>query len=294
MKTAAVCICTLNRNDSLRECLKSLCNQEESKGWQYSIVIVDNSANRKAFEVLEEFGDEDIVYLNEARKGIVYARNMALSYCRSSGVDIMLFTDDDCYAASNWVKTAITFLVDSEKDWVAGQIVKMDDYEFCPSEGVIRRIKNVNLAATGNLAIKMTALNEARFSECFNEMGGEDKHFTLTLSKLGHRGAYVDGLCVYHIERAERTSYDARVNKFKAGFCATFWAYWLSGWKAHGIAGLVAAIRFPILFLALRFVIFFVHSERFIKIANLKLSKYKGRSLGLASIFFGKNQKYFS
>ena len=73
-----ICICTFNRNESLEKCIKSLNKLKKEIKIKINIVIVDNSINNNLLKIkkkLIKISKYKIIFLNEKRRGIVFARN---------------------------------------------------------------------------------------------------------------------------------------------------------------------------------------------------------------------------
>ena len=109
----SVVICSYNRASLLSDVLDSLCQQTLTPD-RYEILVVDNASTDNTVEVVRAYQDKysthQIRRLYEARQGLGYARNAALS--EVSGAYIA-YLDDDARADLNWLTLAYKRLLTS-------------------------------------------------------------------------------------------------------------------------------------------------------------------------------------
>lgn len=111
----AVAICTKDRPDKLRRCLRSLVPLRPQL---LQLMVVDNnSATEETRAVAEEFGT---LYFREDRPGLFAARNCALRNCQA---EILAFTDDDCEADSGWIAGILAGFADQDVACVTGRAI---------------------------------------------------------------------------------------------------------------------------------------------------------------------------
>jgi glycosyltransferase involved in cell wall biosynthesis len=99
----SIAICSHNRPDGLRDCLRSLINQDTGGKFTYEIVVV-HTASPGTAEVIEEARQAARVPvrgIHQPHRGAVVARNRSLA--ESRGEWIALF-DDDQTAEPYWLK----------------------------------------------------------------------------------------------------------------------------------------------------------------------------------------------
>jgi succinoglycan biosynthesis protein ExoM len=98
----SILIPTYRRNDLLAKAVHSCLNQVNIRPGDYEIVIVDNCLNKSAQGVIKDFADvkTTILYVNEPRRGIAFARNTAISAAHG---EYIAFLDDDECATSIWL-----------------------------------------------------------------------------------------------------------------------------------------------------------------------------------------------
>ena len=96
-----IAICTHNRPDELARCLRSLQRIGAlTRGGRTRVLVVDNapSDGRTARVVLDY---PDVVYINEPKPGLDFARNRALS--EATG-ELLAFLDDDVIVDQSWLQ----------------------------------------------------------------------------------------------------------------------------------------------------------------------------------------------
>ncbi len=94
-----VAICTRNRPDDLRECVRTVL---ANPGPDFEVLVVDQSDPAAANDVLREFAsDARLRHHVTASRGLSRARNEVLERARA---DVIAFTDDDCRVDSDWVR----------------------------------------------------------------------------------------------------------------------------------------------------------------------------------------------
>jgi glycosyltransferase involved in cell wall biosynthesis len=98
---ASVIVCTRNRAGSIPETLEALSRLENA---DFEILIVDSSSGadkEKTAELAKKFGAK---YVAEPRPGLALARNTGVA---NTAGEIIVFTDDDCIPAKDWLAQKI-------------------------------------------------------------------------------------------------------------------------------------------------------------------------------------------
>ena len=91
-----ICICTYNRSESLKRCIKSINKLINQSSIKISIIIIDNSKNfnvRKIKNQLINISKYKISFLNEKKRGIVNARNKFLKNLKNVIPNFISFFD---------------------------------------------------------------------------------------------------------------------------------------------------------------------------------------------------------
>lgn len=207
-----VCVCTYNRPERLKECIQSIIIQEFTDLVELRIIVVDNSVEqtgRYLTEVISASETVPIIYLNENRRGISYARNKCLD---SIDADYFCFIDDDEIASPNWIQDLYQTLKNCDADIVSGPVIAT--YPKNTPSWVIQskvferpRISTGEApksVATGNCMIKTSVIQETgiRFDHRFALSGGEDSDFFSRLLVSGYKPVYCNEAEVF--EKADR------------------------------------------------------------------------------------------
>ena len=198
----AVGVCTLRRPEGLRTLLKALSEQRFLKqaAPKVHVIVVDNDSIPSAKSLVDSFSGRlaNLIYVNETRRGLVYARNAILDAVPLE-VSWLASLDDDEVPPTNWLealcKTAKAhtcdivigaveprFLSKNPPDWA----IKSSIYRTGPfDEGVPTKF-----ASTHNVFMSMSMIreNQWRFDQRFNLSGGEDEHFFHRAFSAGYKG----------------------------------------------------------------------------------------------------------
>lgn len=101
-----VIVCTYNRSDWLRGCLRSL--EPQSSHETVEVLVIDNNSTDDTAAVVREFSGRrpNLRYVFEANQGLSHARNRGLKEAQGQ---IVAYIDDDAKANSEWVLAIILF-----------------------------------------------------------------------------------------------------------------------------------------------------------------------------------------
>ena len=184
-----ICICTYKRNESLMKCLQSFSQTLKPSKIKISFLILDNSANFEAFNLIKNFKKKfkfNIHYSNEKKRGVVNARNKCLKILKKIQCDYIAFFDDDCVIDRYWFKNVIEIIDKSKANIITGpQLYLSNDKkknnlgEFFEKK-INKKISKVNWAATNNVIIKKSIILKENiyFDKNLNKFGmGEDQLF---------------------------------------------------------------------------------------------------------------------
>lgn len=120
----SVIVCTRNRASQLAETLRFYRKIEHEGGWE--LIVVDNNSTDETRDVVEKAALQipQLRYLHEERIGLGAARDRAWREAKSS---IVVFTDDDCYPAVDFVKSYVQcFNEHLNVEFIAGKIYLWD------------------------------------------------------------------------------------------------------------------------------------------------------------------------
>ena len=293
MKTITAAVCTLDREDLLRRCLDALLSQEQLEAEDYTVLVVDNSAEHDARPMLEAIAAREprLHFRHEPRKGVYTARNSALEFAQERDADVLLFTDDDCVAPPNWVRAGVDEPERLEAVFVSGIARSTETLPEVLTPVEIADHKPAAMGATGCIALDARIATEFRFDDRYNRSGGGDKQFTLRLTAAGHQGYTLKDWYVLHLD--ERSDFRTRVRKFQPGPAARFGYFIELGFPGRAIGYLIGAVRWPFLALGFGFLALLPAGKTFRSKALLKTSKYLGKTIGLWRLVRGQKTDYF-
>jgi glycosyltransferase involved in cell wall biosynthesis len=130
-------IVTRDRCQQLARCLESLRGIVFDRPWE--LIVVDNGSTDKTADVVQNFiktGGVRGIYLFEPAPGKSKGLNSALEH--ASG-EIVAFTDDDCYPASDFLSRIWSAFDDPSVGYIGGRIMLHDpaDYPITINESTI-------------------------------------------------------------------------------------------------------------------------------------------------------------
>lgn len=182
----SVCVCTYKRPRQLRQLLHSIERQATTGLFDFSIVVVDNDANKSARNVIEmwrERSNISILYGVEPQQNIALARNACVAMANG---ELVAFVDDDEEPSTDWLSRLYEALTEYAADGVIGPVLPRFG-ENAPSwavkGGVFRRpsfrtgeVMHWSAAGIGNALLKREVLREldGPFRPQFGA-GGEDQ-----------------------------------------------------------------------------------------------------------------------
>lgn len=187
--TCAVAVCTLDRPHLLRRSLACLASQSWPVGWR--LVVVDNSPDRTAEPVFQQFADafpKQSKYVHEPRRGYAAVRNRAIR--EAATLDAICFIDDDQVVNSSWLSAMA-------REWNGDQAVVVGSRAMRIAEVPDGQRARDSLAylwagrlppgpeGTNGLLIPRAYWSDRTFDEKFNAGGGEDTDLLLRLSAAG-------------------------------------------------------------------------------------------------------------
>ena len=220
----AVAICTYNRHGPLATLLEALLVNARHLGRRAAVgvVVVDDSSDGNARNVVEPFGDRfelGVAYRVSGHQNIALARNLALETAIGVG-DWIAMTDDDCEPAPDWLETMLDVQRRTGADAVSGVLKRrvppgaprwLTDEPFLEVglwEGVPDGAE-VNSAATHNSMLSAAWLRDhpgCRFDPALGKTGGEDPVFYRTAHAAGLKIHFGRHGLVYENEPPSRTT----------------------------------------------------------------------------------------
>jgi len=104
--SVSIIICTRNRAASLARTLDTIGSLDVAGLSAIELIVVDNGSTDETQAVVAAFRGRvplPVTYVEEARPGLATARNAGI---RRATHQVILFTDDDCLPAGDWLLTA--------------------------------------------------------------------------------------------------------------------------------------------------------------------------------------------
>ena len=128
----SIVVCTRDRADDLIRCLAAIRALQCPPRVQIDVVVVDNGSRDRTPEVVASAAEGSPfpirrVYL--AEPGLARARNAGI---QASLGDYVLFTDDDCLVAADWVESAIRVMEADPSIGLAGGQVRLHNPSDLP------------------------------------------------------------------------------------------------------------------------------------------------------------------
>lgn len=117
----SVIIATFNDSQRLQKCLLSILNQTFPKN-MYEIIVVDNNSDDNTVSFVSSLNR--VRLFSEQRPGAYNARNLGI--LNSNGT-VLVFTDSDCIASTNWLYEGVIHLL---KDPVLGLVGGKVSYSY--------------------------------------------------------------------------------------------------------------------------------------------------------------------
>jgi glycosyltransferase involved in cell wall biosynthesis len=197
----SICICTYNRHQSLIDCIKSINQILNTKNININIIINDNSHDNNLSTIkkkLAKISHYNIVFTNEKKRGIVYARNKCLKIVRSTKPNYVAFIDDDCVVNKNWLKNIFILIHKLRADVITGpqkyqkkNSTSKNNFSKIFEKKYKNNLTRVKWAASNNVFFKYSILHELKnisFDKNLNKFGiGEDQLFFSLINKFGYK-----------------------------------------------------------------------------------------------------------
>lgn len=206
-----VAVVSYKRPEGLRRLLVSLAGQHPSAATPYSlgILVVDNDAEQSALAIVEDVRCAcaiDIAYVVEARLGIPFARNRALSVAYGKAHWIG-FLDDDEWVESDWLAELLKVRLATGADCVWGHVRPVLPPD-APGAFSDRRIFG-HVEASDRARVPVAATNNVIFDLAFVK-----RHGLWFDERLKHSG----GSCVRFFRQNARRGMKIHVSKFGVAY----------------------------------------------------------------------------
>ena len=181
----SITICTYNRIEYLKKCLKSILDQTQGSEI-IEINIIDNNSTDTTKDYVIELQKQfpEVNYFVEKRQGISYARNLSFEVCKGM---FLAFVDDDAVINKNWLEALLNELKNQNENIIYGgpiypnfESIPEDwidkDYfirKFKDTDGFLGTIKSKEGFSGGNMCIaKNLFLKSEKFNTEIGMTGG--------------------------------------------------------------------------------------------------------------------------
>ena len=236
--TATIAVCTRDRPDDLRACLRAL-HLLPDDGQE--VIVVDNAPSTdEARAAVEEF--DGVRYVLEPARGLNRARRRALLEARG---EIVAFTDDDAQPDPGWLRSLLANFDDPLVLCVTGLTMPLELdtraqelFELITpfARGFYRRVYESPphnpliagpIGAGVNMAVRRVAIEElGSFDEALDagtptKSGGDHELFTRVLG-AGYRIVYDPAALVWHRHRRELSELRATIYGYGVGVYAAW------------------------------------------------------------------------
>ena len=181
----SVIITTCKRNHCLKLAINSVLNQSHSA---IELIIVDDTQDAFARDIVAEFLDHRIKYLNYGQnKGLSFARNYGIS--RASG-KFLAFLDDDDRWLSLKLERQLKVIGDSDMTYCGAKVLKsnkLDFYHILPRHSGSLKDSLISYGIStisSSVLIKADSLKGILFDESLNSSVDHDFFMNLAIKNI--------------------------------------------------------------------------------------------------------------
>jgi glycosyltransferase involved in cell wall biosynthesis len=205
----SVIICSRNRVEMLKNCLRAISIEEMEKAGG-ELILVNNGSTDQTEQVMRHFRESSpfpVEVINEPTPGLGRARTSGLA--RAAG-ETIVFTDDDCYLAGGYLLRVSAVFASGTFDYCGGRILLYDETDSqygCNRREELRIIPPFSFIRAGEIQGANMVVHRRVVDKIggFDSMLGagtpfrcEDIEFCARASMAGFAGAHVPDLIVYH------------------------------------------------------------------------------------------------
>lgn len=168
----SVVIATRNRPKTLAACLEALSHLDYPRD-RFEVIVVDDESELPPEEVVASFTDRlDVLMLRQPQAGPGAARNTGVA--RAKG-DVLVFTDDDCAPASDWLERLALYFAEAKGLAVGGRTINgLPDDPYATASQLIVDVVYAHYNAHSDRARFVASNNLAVSKDHFRALGGFD------------------------------------------------------------------------------------------------------------------------
>ena len=205
----SVVVPTFERPRQLTECLESLASQTLPK-MLFEVIVVVDGGSQSLEPLVNRFADRlQIIMLWQPNGGCASARQLGIDHARG---EYLVFTDDDCRAAPDWLSRFQEVLEHAPDHGVAGRTINgaKDDLYAEATQSIVETLMtsgrdapaHVRYAPTLNLAFpRASFLAIGGLDRSWRIAGGEDRDLCARWNQAGFRLVYESSARVLHFHR---------------------------------------------------------------------------------------------
>ena len=241
--SASVVVATFDRPDELRQCLRCLTDQIVAR--RLEVIVVDNHpGSGLTAPVVAEF--PGVLLVREPRKGLSYARNAGIDAATG---DVIVMTDDDVRAPSDWVENLVAPLGRRDVVAVTGNVLPLEldtpaqllfesygglgrgferrEYDGRWFESWRSAVPTWVLGGTANAAFLASLFHDPQIGMLEESLGagmpaavGEDTYLFYKILKAGHTIVYEPAAVVWHRHRSDMLALRRQLYGYSKGHVA--------------------------------------------------------------------------
>jgi glycosyltransferase involved in cell wall biosynthesis len=245
---------TRDRCAKLARCLESVGRMSFERAWE--LIVVDNGSTDGTAAIVREFkavAPIPVRYVFEPKPGLGNAHNAGVAAARG---EILAFTDDDCYPASDFLSSLWSAFGDPSVGYVSGRILLYDPADY--GKGTVRHSEQVtfppnsfvgpgSLFGGANMAFRRRVLTEiGGFDPLFGPgalFNCEDYDAAGRASAIGWKGQYRPEVIVWHHHGRKEADFPPLMKSFGIGIGAYHMKILLRGYHFRWFAKSVRQVR---------------------------------------------------
>lgn len=200
----SIIVPTYNRPEQLAQCLQSFVELEYPRD-KFQVIVVNDSMEISVESIVSPFQSQlNLILLTQENSGPAIARNTG-SFAATG--KFLVFTDDDCTVATDWLQTLETRFTKTPDCLIGGRIINAlpDNIYSTASQQLIDYLYSY-YNAIPDRAKYFTSNNFALTADSFQKIGGfgsfsfsgEDREFCHRWLDAGNAAIYAPEVIVYH------------------------------------------------------------------------------------------------
>lgn len=253
----SVIVCCYRGEETIEECLESLCTQSYNNQW-YEVIIVDDDSIDDSTARINSFLKNKpnkfplIKYFKKENKGLSVARNFGVE--KASG-SLVSFIDEDAKADKNFVSSVVeTFNSNLKINCLGGKVELWNQYDYFAKiyhYGYFNAMMNDSAIIGTNMSFRKSFINDiGGFIAEFDKRGDETALFLKAGNKLSKMVS--EDVIVHHSQpNSERSFFSVRNQNGAVGYeCQQ-----LSLAYGHSIVGVYIRSLYHLTFITLPIII---------------------------------------